>query len=142
MTLHLYKTTSDPNVLNKDLQQINSVQGTLKDDTGVINPSFKLTKNVVGVESVNYLHWEDTDRYYFCKPIYEVGGMCTLVCSVDLLMTYKSQLLQLDAVVLRSENKRNAYLVDSEITVQNRTRYRNFKFPLGLTTDTMYLITI
>jgi len=62
----------------------------LKNSTSITNPTFVLT-----VENFNitYVKWDD--RYYFVSDIMSIkNGVIELSCSLDVLATYKEQILQ------------------------------------------------
>lgn len=83
----------------------------LKNSTSITNPTFVLT-----VENFNitYVKWDD--RYYFVSDIMSIkNGVIELSCSLDVLATYKEQILQTIAYIECSTSKFNSNLLDKRI---------------------------
>lgn len=71
-------------------------------NTDMINPSIKLTANY---KLCNYVYIADFRRYYFvsrCETL--PGGHCILHCHVDVLMTYKGDILGSTQFIHRNES--------------------------------------
>lgn len=108
----LYNNTSDNKKLNKNLNTISTLDLTLYLDTNVLNPVFKVkTFNNNG----NYIYVPDLCRYYFIDN-YTLSNQCVyLHCSVDVLMSYKNEILSNEYLIKRNEFLRDNKLIDTEI---------------------------
>lgn len=114
MTAILYNNASDNKKLNKNLNTIATVELTLYLDTNVLNPIFKV-KNFNN--SGNYIYVPDLGRYYFIDN-YTLSNQCVyLHCSVDVLMSYKNEILNHEYLIKRNEFLRDNKLTDTEISL-------------------------
>lgn len=103
----LYNTSSDRRRVNKSLQEVVTISDvSLKEDTSLLNPSFVLTKSKVLTFDFNYLYCEYFKRYYYCDaPILRAGGIIEIPCHVDVLMSFRDDILNHNAYVMRQEKK-------------------------------------
>lgn len=120
MELILYKNTSDNNVVTKMLQDETKLTGNLRDEVSVINPTIRITNKTF--PNFNYCYIPDFNRYYFITDIniYRTG-VYDLSLSVDVLMSFKEQFLELKAIIERQEFNHNNYLVDPNVVTCNKT---------------------
>lgn len=118
MTINLYTTTDDRRVLSKTLTSISTVENVnLLDSCTIITPTFILSN--VEWAAANYLYCADFGRYYFIDNIeYVNGNLIRLICSVDVLMTYKNDILSTRAIISRGGNNYNVLLSDNSIIQQ------------------------
>lgn len=105
-----------------------SVNVTLKGDTSMYQPTFLLSNTKT---NYNYLKWDN--RYYFINDVVKTTtlNLWELQCTIDLLGTYKSDILNTNAYVLYSTNKFNSYIVDDRInatTINNIVTYDSDDF--------------
>lgn len=71
----------------------------LKEDTSIINPTFIIESNNLDL-NVNYCRCTETGRYYFIKDIVcRHDKIYELVCEIDTLASFKSQILAKSAFV-------------------------------------------
>ena len=114
MTAILYNNVSDNREINKNITEITSIDLTLYLDTNVLNPVFKVkTFNNNG----NYLYVPTLNRYYYIND-YTLSNQCVyLHCSVDVLMSFKNQILNNTYLIKRNEFLKDNRLVDNEIPV-------------------------
>ena len=114
MTAILYNNVSDNREINKNITEITSIDLTLYLDTNVLNPVFKVkTFNNNG----NYLYVPTLNRYYYINN-YTLSNQCVyLHCSVDVLMSFKNQILNNTYLIKRNEFLKDNRLVDNEIPV-------------------------
>lgn len=98
---------------------IDNVQ--LKEGTSLYSPTFILSTALIDFEygNWNYLKWYD--RYYFIddriKPT--IQGAWTITCTLDLLATFKEQILDSYAFVLYSTNKYDVMIPDTRLSYPN-----------------------
>lgn len=104
MILNLYKTVDGDNVINKTLTDKLAIDGFLNTNTDIINPviPLQIIPNV-NVYDYNYLELPDFNRFYFVENIENINAnMFNLICSCDVLMTYKDAILNSEARVMRA----------------------------------------
>lgn len=89
-------------------------------NTDSLNPIFK----VEGSRSEsNYCYCSEFKRYYFIESVESLaGGHCLYHCHVDVLYTYRTQILGLSCFVSRNEmeDKWNRDMTDRSLPVSNR----------------------
>lgn len=150
MNIILYKTASENNLVNKEstLIELLNLEGTLKASTSIINPSI-IVEMKMGIEIVtddnitvvyddnvkigllgnsllldcNYAYIPDFKRYYFIDDIVSVNNkLWNISMSVDTLMSFKEEFLQLEGFITRNE-----YLYDPKIN-DNLISFKANKF--------------
>ena len=93
MNVTFYNNLSNYNVVNKRLEEINTLSFTFKENSNIINPSLIL-KNY---EGGNYCYIEELKRYYYVKDIDLLGnGLFKINCEIDVLMSYKEDIINSD----------------------------------------------
>ena len=120
MEVTLYKNSSENNVIGKTLTQIKSVEANLKNDVSVINPTFILyyTDNIL---QSNYCFIPKFNRYYFISDISSVANhLWRITSTVDVLMSYKDQILETNAFVARNQNEFNKDIIDNECVLTDK----------------------
>ena len=104
MTILLYNSTAELNVLNKsgNLTLVTTLTGTLREGCNVRDPQILVELN--SIPNFNYAYIPELSRYYFVRDIDNVNNkLWILKLHVDVLMTYRTQILQLKAEVDRNE---------------------------------------
>lgn len=116
-----YQNTAEPNRVDKTsfLTSIETLTGTLREPSSIINPSITIQRT--NVPNYNYAYIAQFNRYYFIAPngITSVGkNLWKIDLQCDVLMSFKTGILALSAVVGRQENNYNAYLIDTLLPVE------------------------
>lgn len=126
--IYLYHMSTENNRMDKTnyLTQIAELNGELREATSVINPSitFQITSDMQdlenGVLDCNYIYIPNFKRYYFVDNIVCVTStLWEIDCSVDVLMSFKDQLGELDVFCNRSEFEYNDMLIDNKVPSNN-----------------------
>lgn len=152
MTVIFYTMTQDEKTISKNLTgaaQSAPINLTLKDSTNILNPVFIL-QNPATITGYNYAYIEDMDRYYFVNsPEIDTQNICTVSMRVDVLMSFKTDILNMTVIAERSTNNYNRYLVDNIIPSQNTCTVQTKQLTSGLfasnllaTTDYCYALTV
>lgn len=129
MTLTLYRNLSESNFVDKNLEEVTSLPGTLKESTSVIDPTF-IIEGGTAVLHCNYIYADDFRRFYFVNNITSIRqNLWALSCHVDVLMTYKIQIRMQTALIARQENLYNLYLSDDKLQVNTQRVYSVKAFP-------------
>lgn len=134
ITVKAYKYNSPNNFINKDLIDVATYTGTLRDETSVIDPIFEIESDS-DLSQMNYIWIEELHRYYYVTNIVSVTAkLWRIYCHVDVLMTYKPTILGHDAVIARQEELYNLYLNDgSTFVVTQKSKVIQKTFPYGFT---------
>lgn len=107
MDLVFYKYAATPDRVNKTpfLTEIGTVSGVLlKADTNLMRPTFILKTNPV-VYNANYMLNTFTGRYYYINNITAMtGGRIAVDGKIDVLYTYKDEILGSSAWVTQSDS--------------------------------------
>lgn len=133
VSLWVGSTTSPANVVNKD---IDFVPGTspefdceLKQPCDVTHPVFILKAADESQISKldNYAYSRTFGRYYFAEVSLTPQGY-VVSCTCDPLMSFKSDILELEAVIARNEEATQNMIADSSYVTgaQDTTWYKNF----------------
>lgn len=140
MNITLYNNVSAPNVLDKEISQVQTLQGVLHEPSSLIDPTFTIERaNPAGF---NYFHIEEFGRYYFVTGVSSVGNNLVSVSGhVDVLMTYKAGIRNLTAVIRRQENNFNLLLDDGIFKAYQPTKHKIIRFPNSFN-DFCYVLAI
>lgn len=129
---------------NDDIRKISKsfsiqkeMECNLKEDTSITNPVLRVSAvNIDTISKCNYCYIPQFKRYYFINSIdLAIGAIVEIECSVDVLNTYKNEILNSDCVIARNENLYNAYLDDEKFKTYNYNRIQTKTFPNGFTSN-------
>ena len=134
MNAKFYNNKSDKIVLNKNITQVGSqVTIYFKSDTELINPTFIFESDKIE-SNINYVYvGGKVSRYYFIDNITYSQGKVEIKCSIDVLMSHKDQIENLECVIGRNEKIWNMYLSDDRMELYHKPRYLTFPFEHGFT---------
>lgn len=128
----LYKNKSEEVAFSKDLEIIATLSGTLKDASSIINPKILIDGNLADISEANYIYIMAFKRYYFIKDMVSVrSGLVEITAHVDVLSSFKDEILENEAIILRQENKYNLYLDDGSIKAYQNPKVTTRTFPNG-----------
>lgn len=138
-----YFNKTDKRYMNKTLSSVyDNVSLTYIDKTDILNPVLKLGKQIDPL-SFNYVYIPEFSRYYFVSepPIFE-EGYYRVKLHVDVLMSFKSQILAQNVIVKRQEKAYNLYQVDEKMNVYNTPVYRTIEFPNGFSNTGYFVLCV
>lgn len=132
-SISLYQMKSPPNKIEKDISfLIQTVQGSLRNGSSIIDPVIvvETDSNTLWRRGLNYAYIEEFGRYYYVTNIVSIPGTLARTTSnvylwelhmhVDVLMSFKDEILSQKAIIARQEAKYNLYLDDGVfMTYQN-----------------------
>lgn len=133
----LYVNNSDANKIDKDLTTVTSVNVILKDDTDNLTPILIMSPNIQ--QTFNYVYLADFDRYYFVNSVSYSQQRYLVSLSVDVLMSYASDIKSLTVIADRSSSRFNLYQTDGEISFLNKNDIITLSFPKGFNGTSMIL---
>ena len=150
MNITLYKTKSANNVINKNLASEKNLGNSciMGDNTSVTSPTVIIggIKSLDTISDYNYAYIPQCHRYYYINDIIALsGGRVKLILSVDVLMSFKTDILNSTQLVTRQKNKGKMYLADADWTVDGRTYLRSQYFNenhFASQNDSFVLITV
>lgn len=139
-TIQLQTNNSELNKLDKDINTLLSVNGTLKSDTSIIDPIILIECDLNNVANCNYLTIESFNRSYFITNVRSVrNGLVEFTCHVDVLSSYKNEIRSNNAIIKRQENQWNLYLNDGSLKIYQNPNVLTKAFPSGFTTQELVL---
>lgn len=142
MEAKLYVNKSDKNVLLKTLDSESTKTLTLKVDTTIQAPVFTLSSSNWD-NSYNYIYIEELSRYYFIDKVVKLGGgIVELECTIDPLMSFREEILNLSGTIVRSESLYNGYLIDGSYQTYCYENIVTKKFPNAMENDSVILMTM
>lgn len=110
MKLEFYKYSATPERVDKSqfLSKIGEINGVvIKEDTNLMKPTFILKTNPVAYNA-NYMYCSFTKRWYYINNVTALTGQRIAVDGkVDVLFTYRKEILNSSAWVKRSEKSTN-----------------------------------
>ena len=112
MNLTLYKNLSEKNKIGKVLHNELSLNGNLREESSIINPTILVEHSNLSV--YNYAYIPEFKRYYFVSEMSSVrNGLWRVSLSVDVLESYKTDILNLSCIVDKQQNQSyNNYIDD------------------------------
>ena len=140
MDITLYVCSSERQAINKIISSGAILTGSLRGESSVINPSFLIEHS--NPSGFNYCYISDFGRYYFITNITSVRtGIWRIDCSVDVLMSFKTQILNLDVIVSNNSGFDNEkYFSGDSWQTLVKTKTDIINFPSGLLDDGEYIL--
>ena len=140
VTVIFYTTGDNPNVMNKSLTQIASLDCDIKEPVNKERPEVYVTGDLMGA---NYAYIADFGRYYFVYPTGEHAITTRLQLESDPLMSFSTAILASPAVVARNPWHFDLYVPDPNLPVEARTASAILNFPNNhfSGTDNSYILT-
>lgn len=140
MDIILYVTDSEKHAIFKTLSSGLTLSGSLRNESSIINPTILIEAD--NPSSYNYAYISEFGRYYFITDIVSVRtGLWRISLSVDVLMSFQSQILNLDVVISDNTFPDEETYVNGEqwkSTVKTKTDVINF--PSGLLDSGEYIL--
>ena len=143
-SVDLYVNNSPVEKIGKDLTDNHTISDVLlKRDTSILRPVL-LVNSAQDIFTFNYMYISEFSRYYFIDDIRSVhDNLWEISAHVDVLETYKSQILANTAVIRRQSLKYNTYLNDPEWKTYAYEQVAAFKFPVTpFNKDLKYILTV
>ena len=144
MNIKLYNTTSPRNKLNKTLNLVADIDGESRIEMDEHTPNFILSSgHFTGVKGSNYMYCTDTGKYYYIENYRVENQTVRIIAKVDVLMTYKTQILSNTCTVAKNENGSlsDSYLYDDNYKIDAYSNIVTKAFPNGFTDESMILLT-
>ena len=143
-SVDLYVNNSPVEKIDKNLTGNHTISDVLlKRDTSILRPVL-LVNSAQDIFTFNYMYISEFSRYYFIDDIRSVhDNLWEISAHVDVLETYKSQILANTAVIRRQSLKYNTYLNDPEWKTYAYEQVAAFKFPVTpFNKDLKYILTV
>lgn len=137
MNIIFYKTSSPENQITKSLQNALTLTGNLREGASIVTPVITLTSDI---KEYNYCYIAAFNRYYYVRDINQVRkNVYSVNLECDVLMSFKTEILNNTAIVERSQTNRSQYQHDNEIITKAMQRVRLKKFNYTFPTQSLIL---
>jgi len=135
MQITLYKVLDEPSKLNKTLTGGVTINGKFRTEFDNIDV-------IIEIETIdldfNYVSIQALNKYYFVKNITNVNAKITrLILHCDVLMTYKTDILNSKGLVIKGGNINPYY---SSIESESRQVIRRVSFPYTFNSNGNYVL--
>lgn len=140
MQIILYNNQSERNAINKNLTNAVTLEGNLREESNIKNPS--ITVYAVSPINRNYAYIPQFSRYYFISEITSIrNNVWRITLTSDVLMSFRNEILNSYAVIDHTkETQINNYLKSDiwQTLVKDFTDIVNF--PSGLLDTGEYIL--
>lgn len=141
-TIAIGKMSSPANKLTKNFTVKQTLSGTLRNESEIIDPTIIINTTSADIFLCNYMQISTFGRSYFITSIksirngvYEIQGHC------DVLSSFASEIRANNAIILRQEHNFNLLLNDDVFKCKQNARVQYKKFPSQLG-DFNYILTV
>lgn len=132
----LQVNSSEKERLDKNITDIATISGTLREKTSLIDPVIVIEGDLSNYVNCNYMTIQAFNRSYFINNITSVSNnLFEISAHVDVLTTYKTQIRTNDAIIARQEKKWNLYLNDGVFKTYQNPYIVTKAFPSGFTSQ-------
>ena len=142
MDIVLYVNSSEKQAINKTISSGETLTGSLRDESSVINPSFLIQHT--NPSAYNYCYIAEFGRYYFITDIVSVRtNLWRINCTVDVLMSFKTQILNLNVTVSdvsSGESPDETYMNGEQWQTTVKTKTDIVSFSNGLLDSGEYIL--
>ena len=136
----LQTNNSEKNKLDKDITDIITLSGVLKNETSIINPVILIEGDISSFTNCNYMTIPVFGRKYFITNIRSIrNNLFEVSAHVDVLSSFATQIRSNTAIIHRQENRWNLYLNDGSFRVYQNPMVLTREFPNGFTTQEFVL---
>ena len=98
MQIEFYYNSSEKNKINKSISRELTMDGNLRDECSVINPTILVEHS--NLSNYNYVYIPEFKRYYFITEMTIVrNNLWRISLKVDVLESFKSDILNLSCIV-------------------------------------------
>ena len=132
----LQTNKSEAITVEKSLDTIATLTGTLREQTSIIDPVFIVEADLSDLTDCNYLTVADFGRSYFVNNIENIcNGLCAITCHVDVLSSFADQIKANTGIVRRAESSAayNLYINDNSLIAYQDPYILTEPFPDGFT---------
>lgn len=143
MEVQLMYNLSDARCINKQLADPASFEGQMRDEVSIMNPVIML--EIDYIPRYNYAYIPELQRYYMIDDITMFReGLVYLTLSVDVLMSFKRDILSTVAVVDKQAMLENGdeYIDDGSLVTDNVMFTTITEYPNGFNNSVEYVLIV
>lgn len=151
MVAKIFKTKSAPNVVNKVLTEVVVFDEVIfKEETSLLNPTIIIngvsnssSYNIEDIGTSNYFSIPKVNRYYFITDITMMsGGRVAITGKVDVLMSFKTDIIGSTQLIVRQEKKTNNFLIDTDIPLSSKKQVIEHEFGESIVDSGYYILAV
>ena len=151
MVANIFNTYSAPNVVNKVLTEVVAFDEVIfKEDTSLLNPTIIIngvsnssSYNIEDIGTSNYFSIPKVNRYYFITDITMMsGGRVAITGKVDVLMSFKTDIIGSTQLIVRQEKKTNNFLIDTDIPLSSKKQVIEHEFGESIVDSGYYILAV
>lgn len=128
MIIKLYNNKSDSRVINKVLENELELNGEINNTYNYATIMLQLDISELSISDYNYMIF-DNKCFFVTEINYIAPNTIQIYFSLDVLETFKNDILSQKALIKRSENLFNKYITDNKSVTLNPKRVQTIKFP-------------
>jgi len=140
MVIVLGTISDESNKLNKTISNTVNFNGTLRQETSVINPSVLIEAE--NLSCFNYMYIYEFGRYYFITDIVSVrNGLWRITGKVDVLMSFKDGIETCPIILANTEiTLLDKYMSGEMWKARVKSKTDIINFPSGLNSTGEYIL--
>lgn len=140
MDITFYINNSEKNKISKNLTNNTHISGTLRNETGVMNPVILI--HSVNPTKFNYVYIPEFNRYYFITDMVSIRtDIWQVKLHVDVLMSFKDSLNNVKVILNDSEVEgADNYLTGEQWVTNVKDTTNIVNFPNGLLDNGEYIL--
>ena len=131
MNITLYVNSSEKNKINKTKTSVATLEGSIKGESSIINPTILIEYN--NPTAFNYVYIDAFNRYYFVNDVVVVrNNLLRVSLTVDVLESFATAILNQYVIVDKNTSSYDLYLPDENLQTLVKTKTDIVNFPSGL----------
>ena len=148
MVIQLKVSASEPNVVEKTLVDVVSLEGTLRNESSISNPSILIESDDIAIGhivSANYAYISEFGRYYYIRECTQVRNhlwKVDMVC--DVLMSFstgiKASMAIVQETMLEGNERVNQYVANDSFARLVKDKTDIIQFPSGFDNDPFFIL--
>lgn len=139
MNIQLMINSSEKNKINKLLTTVDTLEGSLKESSSIIDPVIMIEYD--DPTAFNYCYIEVFHRYYYVKNVTVIHhNIMQLTLHVDVLTSFKNEILQQAIIMDKNTSNFDNYLIDNNRIVNVKTKTDIMNFPYGLLESGQFIL--
>ncbi len=137
--IDLYINHSEKERITKQLTNVLSLDGTLKQETSIIEPEIIIEASNPSI--YNYMHIPLFHRYYYITDITSIrNNLWRISGKVDVLMSFDDEIKQIPVILNSAENTDETYISGSQWKTSVKTKTDILNFPQGFNEQGEYIL--
>lgn len=148
MTIELKVSISEPNVLQKTIVDVTSLEGSLRNDSPISNPSILIESDAVAIGDVvraNYVYIPEFGRYYYIRECTQIRNhlwKLDMVC--DVLMSFatgiKASMAIVQETTVEGNDRVNNYVSNDSFARLVKDKTDIIQFPSGFGDSPFFIL--